>query len=215
MTRLLRLAALCALLAPAVPSAQVVLGARVGLAFPFGSVQDGLKAKDQLARAFPLELAASWRFDPNWEAGLVGGYAVGSVGDVQSKDCSLTGVSCTGHLWRLAARGEWSVREGAWRPFTAGLLGWEWDVAKWEESSSNWEQTAWNGWLVGLEAGVDRLVSPHVELGAFLGFSLGQYRSISVKGEVPGFGSYDGSRGVDSPTVHTLLSLGLRGNFPL
>jgi len=214
MNRLLSAAALCGLLLPAAAPAQLALGARAAIALPVGSTVDGAPTKDSIARAFPLEVRAGWRLEEGYEVGLVGGYAPASVADPRKVECTAQGLTCAAHLWRVAARGEYALREGEWRPFAAVALGWEWQVQRWEIRSDNWERTSWNGWLAGIEAGVDRPLASHFDGGVFAGLSFGQYRSVSVEGETAGY-AYQDAREVASPALHGWLTIGLRGTFGL
>lgn len=215
MNQLILAAAACALLAPGVAGAQLVLGAQAGAAFPIGDLEDGAAMKDAVARAFPLELRVGWRLDPALSLGLQGGWGYANLAEPMVTTCSNTGADCTSHLWRVAARGEYAFGGERWMPFAAATLGWEWAVQRWELSSGNWEKATRSGWLAGIEGGVDRPFSERLSGGVFVGLSAGQYRAISYKGEAPGFGEYEDAGEVASPSVHGWLSVGLRGTFSL
>jgi hypothetical protein len=221
MTQLLLAAVACALAAPPTPSpapapSQLTLGARAGLSFPLGDAQGGTTLKKGIERGYPLELWAGWRVTPDFEAGLQGGYVPASVGSDRLDECSDQGVTCSAYLWRLAARGEYSLRVPGWVsvPWGAATLGWEWAVDRWELDSANWEKRSASGWLLGFEAGIDRPLSKIFEVGIYAGVSFGQYRALSVSGETVGYG-YSDSGAMPDPAVHGWLSVGLRGAFRL
>lgn len=213
MNQLLAALAACALLAPTVTPAQLRLGASAGVAFPAGDVEAGTALSDVVQRSFPLELRAAWQVTPKIAAGLQGGWAFVSAGEARDAACASTGADCTAHGWRLAARGEYGFGGEKWFPFAAALVGWEWQVLRWELAGDNWEKTSRNGWTVGFEAGVDhRLRPPHFTWGAFAGLSLGQFRAVTVEGETAGY-AYEDKGSVADPAIHAWFTLGLRGTF--
>lgn len=216
MNQLLAALAACALLAPTVTPAQLGLGlgAQAGVAFPLGDQESGTAMKDVVARAFPLELRATWRIAPRVDVGIQGGYGVVSEGDPRSKTCTSTGADCTAHLWRAAARGEYALGGEKWRPYAAATLGWEWEVLRWELAGDNWEQETRSGWLAGAELGVDTAVKPSFDLGAYVGLWIARYSALSVKGEWLGT-AYSDQGSVSSPAVHGWVGVGLRGTFKL
>lgn len=210
----LLLAAACALLAPSVTSAQLSVGGQAGAAFPLGSERAGTKLSDVVARAFPLELRATWRVAPAVAVGLQGGYEVASDADARSKTCTATATSCTSRLWRVAARGEYAFEGEKWRPFAAATLGWEWEALGWKQRPGNWEDTRRGGWLLGAEGGVDHPVKPgsHFKLGAYAGFWVAQYVTLTVSGANAGY-RYSDSGAEPNPAVHGWFGVGLRGTF--
>jgi hypothetical protein len=216
MNQLILALAACALLAPTVTPAQLGLGlgAQAGVALPLGDQESGTALKDVVSRAFPLELRATWRIAPRVAVGLQGGYGVVSDGDPRSAACASTGVDCTAHLWRVAARGEYALGGEQWLPYAAATLGWEWEVLRWELAGDNWEKATRSGVLAGVELGVDRPVKPKFNLGAYVGLWMARYSALSVKGETAGYG-YSDSGSVPSPAIHGWAGVGLRGTFNL
>lgn len=215
MKRLLLTAVLSSLaFAPSLAAAQLTLGARVAAAFPLGDEEKGAPLSDALSHAFPLELRVGWRLDPSLEVGLQGGYGFASVASASERMCAQTGTACSAHLWRLAARGEYSTRRGDWRPFTAATLGWEWEVRRWEATSDNWSETTRSGWELGGEAGIDRVFQRGFEAGIFAGLSLAQFRSKSVEQKYVGYTTHDAGS-IQNPPLHGWFTIGLRGTFAL
>lgn len=213
MNKLILALAACALVAPTVTAAQLRVGASVGLAFPAGDAEADTKVSDLIKRAYPLELRAAWQLTPRVAAGLQGGYLVATDGESRDAACATTGADCKAHGWRLAARGEYGFGGEAWFPFVAALAGWEWQVLRWELAGDNWEKTSRSGWTAGLEAGVDhRLYPPRFTWGAFVGVSLGQFRTVTVEGETAGY-AYEDRAAISDPAIHTWFTLGLRGTF--
>jgi hypothetical protein len=204
----------CALLSPAAATAQVTIGARGGLALPLGTLEDGTPAKQNVDFAYPVEGVVGWKLSPALEVGLQGGYAFTSTGGDWSKECAVTGRTCRAHLWNLAARGEYAVKAGDFLPFVAATLGWEWEVERWELRADDWEQRRRSGWLAGLEAGAYVPATKTLDLGAYVGGSLGQFLSVTVNGENAGY-AYSDSGAIHGPAVHGWLSIGLRGRFTL
>ncbi len=215
MDRLLKLTVLgCALLAPTVTTAQLVLGVRAGAAVPLGELEAGKRADEIVARVFPVEASVGWLLAPDLEVGLQGGYGFGSISDAWTNDCSATGRDCSVHLWRLAARGEYAAAKGDFLPFVAATLGWEWEVERWETSADNWDRFTRSGWLAGIEAGADLPLAKGLQMGAFVGASFGQLLSRSLKREVAGLGTEDAGA-ITSPEMHGWISIGVRGKFTL
>lgn len=206
----------CALLAPSVTPARLLLGGQVGIAPAWGDKEEAWPLSDDVRFAVPLELRAAWRLSPRLSVGLQGGWGWASVGEALDEECSDSGRDCTAHVWRVAARGEYAFSEGRWRPFVAATLGWEWLVERWELESDNWEKRTYGGPSLGLEAGIDLAVAPRFTLGAFLGASLGVYTAQWSSGEEPTTGGYSDAVTVGSPAVHGwVTALGLRGTFDL
>lgn len=206
----------CALVAPAVTRAQLLIGGQAGLAIPFGDQREAEPLADFAKVAVPLELRVGWRLTPRLSLGLQGGWGWGSVGDSWDDACAAAGLDCGAHLWRVAGRVEYAFGEGRWRPFVAGSLGWEWLVERWEEGGSNWERRTLGGPALGLDAGVDLAVSPRFTLGAYVGLAGGVYMAQWVTGEEPATGTYEDAASVSSPALHGwATALGLRGTFDL
>ncbi|HSM91485.1 MAG TPA: hypothetical protein VLT47_01290 [Anaeromyxobacteraceae bacterium] len=215
MTPLLKPAVLaCALLAPAVTSAQLTLGARGGVAFPLGDQVKDASLKGRVERAYPLEVTAGWKLTPEVEVGLQGGYAFASPGSASSDECRATGSDCKVHLWNVAVRGEYVEPLADVQPFFAASLGGEWEVDRQEVGSENWERRTRGGWLAGIEAGAYVAAAKWLDLGAFLGVSLGQYRWQWEKGQTAGYAHSDAG-GIQDPAVHGWFTVGLRGRFVL
>ncbi|HSN14573.1 MAG TPA: hypothetical protein VLT61_08065 [Anaeromyxobacteraceae bacterium] len=208
MKKVILAAAACALLAPSVSRAQLVLGGQAGVTFPFGDLQ-GSKLDGQVARVFPLELRAGWRVKPALTVGLQGGYGIASEGDARAASCRATTADCTAHLWRVAARVDYGFDGVNWLPYVAGTLGWQWLTERWELASGNWDQSRWGGWLLGAEGGIDRPLSPKLRAGAFVAAGLGQFLTVSEEGETAGYAHSDAGT-LPSPSVNAWLGLGLR-----
>lgn len=214
MNRLILAAATCALLAPSVTTAQVILGAQAGASLARGDAEDGIAMDGEVKGAFPLELRAGWRLTPQVTVGLQGGYAFATDGETRDAFCTATGADCSGHLWRVAARGEYRRYGEVWRPYGAATLGWEWQAERWELAGDNWEERSRSGLLAGIEGGFERPLGGRFRGGAFVGLNVGRYGALSVKGENAGY-AYSDHGAVDGPTVHVWLGLGLRVSFEL
>jgi len=206
------LAAACALLAPVVGRAQLVLGAQAAVGLPQGDLEGEVALGDEAARAFPVELRAAWRVTPAIALGLQGGWGYVSAGDARDAFCASTGVDCSAHLWRLAARAEYGFAGEKYLPFLAATLGWQWLVERWETSEDNWDQTRWGGWLLGLEAGIELPLGRRFRGGLFAGAALGQFLTVAEEGETGGF-AHEDAGAVRDPAASVWLGLGLRVTY--
>lgn len=221
MSPLLAAAAACALAAtspasspePARPP-RASLGLSAALWMPAGELEAGRDAEGAIGRSFPLELRAGWRLTHELEVGLAGGYAFTTVGSAQESWCTDRGVTCDVQLWRAVARVEYRLRTARWIPWGAGLVGWERLRERWEDDSADWERLTWDGWLAGIEAGVDAPAVRALDVGIFVSFGFGQLRRRAVSGETAGY-AYAGSGGVADPALHRWLGIGVRGTLGL
>jgi hypothetical protein len=217
MNTLLAAALACALAATPEPPPPplIAIGVGAAVALPGGEVARGEEAADRLQRVFPLELRLGWRVAPEIEVGLSGAYGFSTVGSARADECSARGITCDAYLWRVAVRGEYAWR-GAGRdliPWGAALVGFEQQVERWKLDSSDFERTGWNGWLAGIEAGVDKAVFPgRFDLGLFAGFAFGQYVGRTVSGETAGYAHTDAVKVAD-PALHRWITVGLRGTL--
>jgi opacity protein-like surface antigen len=212
MKTLILAAAACALLAPTVTPAQLVLGAQAGASLARGDLERGVPIDGDVRLAFPLELRAGWRLSPAIVVGLQGGYGLVSEGERRADFCSSTGADCGAHLWRIAARGEYGFGGTRYFPHVAATLGWQWLVERWELGADNWDQSTWGGWVLGLEAGVNLPLARKLRGGAFAGLGVSQLLTISEKGETAGY-AHEDSGALASPTAQVWAGVGLRVTF--
>jgi hypothetical protein len=68
--------------------------------------------------------------------------------------------------------------------------------------------TSASGYEIGLTVGGDYKVAPQFAVGPFLGFSAGQYTSVSASGDFGGAPSID-------KKLHEWFQVGVRGTFDL
>lgn len=204
--------AACTLAAPLATRAQWIAGVQAGAAAARGDVHAGETMKDDVKLAIPLEVVGGWKLTPALLVGLQGGYGFAPVGSGLDQLCLDTGRSCKSHLWRVAARVEYTFGRQAWHPYAAGLLGWEWLVQRWEVSSSNWQKSSWSGWLAGLEGGYEFPMGWKLHGAGSVLLGLGRYEHLSDEGQIAGY-DYSDSGGVSGTRMHVWLGLGFRVTY--
>jgi hypothetical protein len=213
------LAAALALAAPSAASAQMSLGARLGLAFPMGDAfeepisGEGQALSDGISSAIPLQLEASWRVSPDLAVGGYFSYGFGRVPDEAAGGvCDIPGVDCTGRTIRLGVQAIYSFnRPGTtFVPWLGAGIGYEW--ASLEAEAVGIKATyGFSGFeLLNLQAGGDYKVSPQLSVGPFLQLGIGRYSNAELE--------MTGEPTEDIPmdeTFHQWLSFGVRGRFDL
>jgi len=215
------LAALAALLVPAVSTAQLSLGARVGYAIAMGDAfkdpSDGSKEKlsDSVKGAIPFQLDASYRLSPHLAVGGYFSYGFGFVNDSTAMGggvCDQSGVDCSATSMRLGVQAIWSMTylSKSFVPWAAVGAGWEWVGfdAKAGGISASYDLSGPE--FLNLQFGGDYKLGEKASVGPYLALSLGQYSKAKV--EVPGFMS--GEMDIDK-TLHQWFGFGVRGTFDL
>jgi hypothetical protein len=227
----LRASLLAVLLLPGLASAQVSLGLRAGYALPFGDAyeQSGLgtfKQSELTKGVLPLQLDATWRFNPSFTAGLYLSYGFGQIGTKLKELCATSGSSCKDpSIIRYGAQGAYTFEAtGKLEPWLGLAIGVEqasFGVKNFVYGTipgtpptvlaADLDGTL-RGWEAGVEGGADYRVSPSFAIGPLLSFSVGQYtvQHITLAGQ----GTVAGG-GVDTAKTHEWLTLGVRGRFDL
>ena len=146
--RKLLVAAVLALVSPLAASAQVGLGAKLGISFPIGDADRGEQLKDITSIQVPLELSLNFHVTPAVKLGGYGGYAFAKTGSIVQDSCDFYGEDCTQHSWRAGVKGEVALGSGApgsFRPYVGANWGWEWNVTKMEQFGE-WGKMNISGW---------------------------------------------------------------------
>lgn len=229
---LLGLAAALALF-PAPHRAQVVLGLRAGYAFPTGEAAGiggfgTFKERDLYGGAIPIQVEASWRFNPSFSAGPYLSYGFAWPGSQLKSVVCDQATSCTG----LA-----DIRVGAQAAWSFGLLG---PVEPWIGFGAGWEtahfgarnasfptglpppndrtppdklEGSLRGWEISLQGGADWKASPSLAVGPFIQVQVGQYRVQDVRYLAPG--TVPGNGGIPTVKSHQFVVVGARGKFEI
>ncbi|MGB8931033.1 MAG: outer membrane beta-barrel protein [Anaeromyxobacteraceae bacterium] len=216
--RKLLVAAVLALVSPLAASAQVGLGAKLGISFPIGDADRGEQLKDITSIQVPLELSLNFHVTPAVKLGGYGGYAFAKTGSIVQDSCDFYGEDCTQHSWRAGVKGEVALGSGApgsFRPYVGANWGWEWNVTKMEQFGE-WGKMNISGWELGIEGGADSIISPQLTAGFFVNLAFGSYGKIKTTYS-SGAGLPDDSFSIPSADreTHAWLTLGVRGNFDL
>lgn len=202
MRKLLALAVLALL--PAVASAQVTLGLRVGYAPAMGDEQEGLALKDSVESQIPVQLDVLYALTQDVAAGAYLSYGFGQVGAEDSDACARAGSDCSASSLRVGAQVAYAFREVSPRyaPWIGAGLGLEW---LWKETSSGGASVTLEklGFeFLNLQGGADYKVNERFAVGPYVQVSIGQYQT------------FEGD-GIPSKGIHEWLNFGVRGQLDL
>lgn len=186
---------------PAEASTGPELGARVGYMIPLGSSVKDASLGDTVSGALPLMLDAGYRFLPQLYVGLYGQFAFAFLSD---KACP-GGASCSGNDLRFGVNVHYHFTSGQpWDVWVGAGAGYEILNYKISTQAGSADGSARGLELANLQLGFDYFVEPQVRVGPFVGFSFGQYSSVSLNGS---------SGDVKDKALHEWLSFGVRGAF--
>ncbi len=195
-------------------------GASLRLAYgiPMGSVANETNGdlSNFLKGSLPIQLDLGYRITPNLAVAAYGQYAFGFAGDANlagaGNVCSVSGVSCSGHDWRVGVEAFWHFMPGQQLdPWFGVGTGYEW-MSFSAEGGGEKADITFHGWeFVNLQLGADYRVAPGFGFGPFVQFSLGQYSSGNATSTTGGSTSGD----ITNKTTHEWLQIGVRGTFNL
>ncbi|ABS24380.1 hypothetical protein [Anaeromyxobacter sp. Fw109-5] len=200
--------ALAGLAAPVTASAGFVVGARVGWAFPFGELRNGVDLDSAVRGQIPLQVDLGWRFADRL---MLGGYArlsPGVVGDNVEDACDASSLDCDGPFgWAVGGQVDVRLAPGNAGPWIGAFGGFEaltyGDVSEAVDTDSL--ELSYEGWEVGAQGGIDFAWGPIV-IGPWASVSWGRFTEISAE---------IGGRDTDIPewdeATHTWVQVGLRG----
>ncbi len=189
------------LVLPAVASAQLVLGARVGYGMTGGDIVKGVTMSSWVDHEIPLQVDASFKVLPGLSVGAYYAYGAGSAK-------SGSGLS-TARDTRAGVQAMFTFLPGPLAPWVGAGTGWGWLTA----SGGGVDMTI-SGWeALTLEGGLDFKALPLVNLGLFVSYSTGQYRDGKIT--IPGTMWASGAIGTGEVASHSLFTIGVRGTFEL
>jgi hypothetical protein len=195
------LAALAALLLPALAAARPTLAARLAFAPAVGSVAKHMPMGDALEAQVPLQLDALWREGPI----SAGAYASFALGRVDAPTCA-DGAACSGSAVRVGAQGSWTFPASLrWPTAWVGAgLGWEWTSWRRERLGS---ETTWGygGPEAFVETGAEWPLGERFALGPYALVALGRYADASLETSVASASTEIGKR-----AFHGWVHLGVR-----
>jgi hypothetical protein len=208
MRKLVKMFALAALLAPAVASAQLSLGARVGYGFAMGEAEKDADLSDAVKAQIPVQIDVGYRVTPDLTLGGYFGAGYGLVGDAVDEECDRFDLDCSARVLRLGVQVDYAFRNvsGAMTPWIGAGVGYEWASVHQEPDDLD---TRLDGFeFVNLQGGVDWKVGGF-SVGPFAMLTIGQYANF----EQEGLGETI-TRDTEK-ALHQWLQVGLRGRFDL
>jgi uncharacterized repeat protein (TIGR01451 family)/uncharacterized repeat protein (TIGR02543 family) len=196
---------LAAVLLPAIASAEVALGLRIGYASASGSAITGSPMSEGVSSGTPIQVDLGWRLIDHLTLGAYYAWAPASAGSL----CSAG--SCSASFQRLGVQASWRFdRLFGLIPWAGAGVGWEQSTMKSTQGSDTLELVR-SGWeLLNLQLGADLPVAERFAVGPFLQVSLARYGNQEVTSPLG-----DASGGISEPSNHTWVQLGLRGTFDL
>jgi hypothetical protein len=199
--RMRTLAALAALLLPALAAPQPTLAARLAFAPAVGDVAANLPVGDALVAQLPLQLDGLWRTGPF----SAGAYASFGLGRTAAPLCA-DGAGCSGSSVRAGVQAIWGFpAPPRWpAPWTGAGIGWEWTSWRRERLGS---ETSWRygGPEAFLQGGAEWPLGQRVALGPFALVGLGRYTTASLDTAVASASADLGER-----AFHAWIHLGVR-----
>ena len=187
------------------PASGISLAARVGYGIPMGDADATISQSDTVSGMVPLQLDATYRFNPNWQFGLYFQYGFATIGDLFcTSGGALVGVSCSGSNVRFGAEVMYTFASQGFSPWIGLGLGYEWQNVTAEAGGVSVDVQLSGFEYLNLQLGGDWRLSPNFKMGPFVSFSFASYDSISAAGV---------SGSIASTATHEWLQLGLKGTF--
>lgn len=213
MRKLVKLVALAALLVPAIASAQLSLGARVGYGFAMGKAVDeeGGDLSDGIKAQIPIQIDVGYRIMPELTIGGYFGAGYGIVGDAFSDECDANDIDCSARVLRLGLQLDYAFKNVSptMTPWVGAGIGYEWATLKGEAGGEE-ATTTYKGFeFLNLQGGVDWKVG-QFSIGPFAMFSIGQYGKVDIETPLG-----DDSGDIENTAMHEWLQIGVRGRFDL
>jgi len=229
-TRTVALALSCALLVPAMASADggvepfltpappgppesgLSIALSVGYALPMGSAGDigngDLKFSDLYSGALPFQVDLGWRFSPNIYLGGFFQYAIAFINN-SAQGCT-NGVSCTGYDMQFGIDFVYTFAPRAtFAPYVGLGVGWE--VASATGSGNGQTLTfTYSGFqFARFIVGGDFRLGSAFRVGPFVDFSLGEFGNFSASG------AQSVSPAITTKALHEWLQFGIKGTVDL
>jgi hypothetical protein len=217
MRKLAILTAAALLLAPAASHAQVVLGARLGVAVGMGDVGggygDSLAMSDWTRGQVPLQLEMLFKATPQLAIGPYFSYGWARLGhDLESQVCDVPGIACSASIVRLGVEALYTIpQRGQFEPWLGFGLGYEWSKLHASGAGVSGEIKFSGLEFLNLQVGGDFKVSRRFGLGPFMKLAFARYSNADATGDFSGMGPTD----IPDEKVHEWLEIGVRGAFDL
>jgi hypothetical protein len=213
MRKLVKIFALAALLAPAVASAQLSLGARVGYAFGMGKVSDTDQGdmSEFISGQIPIQIDVGFRVTPDLTLGGYFGAGYGLLGDAVDQECDDFDLDCSARVLRLGVQVDYAFRtvSPTMTPWIGAGVGYEWASVHQEDGSDELDSRVDGFEFLNLQGGVDWKVGGF-SVGPFAMLTIAQYANFEQEGLGENI-----SGDIDEKALHQWLQIGLRGRFDL
>jgi hypothetical protein len=205
---------------PPAPDQGFTLAARLGAAFPFGSIAGNVDTgesadlSDDFERALPFTIEAGFRVRAT-TFGLYYQWAPASLGSkapLGTGECDLPGQSCdSARVKRFGAQITHSLGRagGGPAPWLGGAIGWEWAEFEVSDASGS-AKLGFKGFDLTAQGGVEWEVSPRFFVGPYTSVSLGRYSELQIEQ-----GGMSGSIDIDEKRWHEWFQIGVRGRIGL
>ena len=193
MTRAIVAVAALALASPAWAAEEsesgVEIGARLGYAFPAGSLGAPPNGQDNDVSSYvnglvPLWLDAGYRFNHWAYLGAYFTYGLGLVNDDRQDLCRNANVDCSASDVRLGVMGRFHLPMIArFSPWLGLGIGYEWGTFSFQQSALGNSNTdyGYSGWeFANFQTGADYKVAQKVAIGPFLSVSIDRFDSLST-----------------------------------
>lgn len=209
MRTLAKTALLAVLLAPALASAQVSLGARLGYGLPLGQAAEDIDLGDLVKGQIPIQLDLGYRATPALTVGGFFAYGFGFAGDDtlgMGDVCDLDGVDCSTRVYRVGVQVDYRFARPSATPWVGLGVGYEWASLEVEGPGGEVKLSVKGFELLNLQGGVEWKVARNLSVGPFAMLSIGRYSSAEVDGA---------DEDIDDKAFHEWLQVGVRGRFDL
>jgi len=198
---------LAATLAPSAANAGLVLGGRLGVAFPGGDVVKDSKLADSVDWAVPFQLDLGYRIGQQL---TLGGYlrvAPGKLDSAVKDSCDLNGQSCSSWDIGLGAQVDFRFRQANAGPWLGAFAGYERLRSDTTEGPDTLSLSL-SGWEIGAQGGID-FTWGVLALGPYGAIGAGQFTT----GKVELNGTEIDSGSITDKGTHTWIQVGLRVGF--
>jgi hypothetical protein len=182
---------------------KIRLGLRLGYGLPLGNATGDVGQSDAYSGMIPIWIDAGYMVTPEILVGIYLQYGIAMVADASCPE----GLDCSGSNIRFGVQGHYHL--GVGKPLDPWLgvgIGYEIAGISFGEGSSSLSGLE----FLNLQGGADFTLSDGLTAGPFASFSIGQYSSVGLDPEPPG---YSGS--IQEKGVHMWFVLGAKGAFAL
>jgi opacity protein-like surface antigen len=167
----------------------VEIGARLGYAFPAGSLGAAPNLQDNdvsnyVSGLVPLWLDAGYRFNHEAYLGAYFTYGLGLVNDDRQDGCRNANVNCSASDVRLGVMGRFHFPPLAqFSPWLGLGIGYEWGTFSLDLSAVGLPNTefGYSGWeFANFQLGADYKVAPKVAIAPFVSVSIDRFSDLST-----------------------------------